>query len=139
LRQIREQYVQSGKVRFGYQHLPFLGPGSQWSALASECAAEQGKFWEYHDYLLANLVSEDRVAFDKNNLKKFAIDLGLGQTAFAECLESERYASTVEEDKATARSSGITGTPSFLINGQLLVGAQPFEAFQQIIEQELAQ
>ena len=131
--------MQAGKVRFGYRHLAFLGPGSQWSAQASECAAEQGKFWEYHDYLLANLVSEDRVAFDKNNLKRFAIDLGLEQAAFAECLESEKYASTVEEDMATARSLGITGTPSFVINGQLIVGAQPFEAFQQIIEQELAQ
>ena len=125
-------------MRFGYRHMPFLGPGSQWSAQASECAAEQGKFWEYHDHLLANLVSEDRVAFDKDNLKTFAIDLGLEQAAFAECLESGRHASTVEEDLATARSLGLTGTPSFQINGQLIVGAQPFEAFQQIIEQELA-
>jgi protein-disulfide isomerase len=118
--------------------MAFLGPESQWGAEASECAAEQGAFWAYHDLLYDRLVGQNPVAFNKDNLKQFAVDLGLDAGAFDACLDSGKYASLVRTETATVQSLGVRGTPAFLVNGRPLVGAQPFEAFQQIIEAELA-
>jgi protein-disulfide isomerase len=133
-RQIDEQYVDAGLVRFGYQHFAFLGPESQTAAEASECAAEQDAFWEYHDVLFG---SQAGVRVD--GLRQFADELGLDVEAFDDCLGSGKYASLVRGETASAQSLGVTGTPSFLINGRPLVGALPFDAFQQVIEAELAQ
>jgi protein-disulfide isomerase len=136
-RQIDEEYVQTGLVRFGYQHFAFLGPESQWAAEASECAAEQDGFWAYHDLLFERQAGENQGAFSKENLKAFAADLELDTAAFNECLDSGRYTSLIAEDRTWVRSLGVQSTPSFLINGQPLVGAQPFEVFQQAIEAAL--
>jgi protein-disulfide isomerase len=133
-RQIDEAYVQNGIVRFGYQHLAFLGPESQWAAEASECAAEQGAFWSYHDKLFESQSGENRGAFSKENLKKFAADLGLDPQAFNECLDSGKYTSIVEAETRSVQALGVRSTPTFLINGRPLIGAQPFEVFQQSIE-----
>ena len=129
-------YVKTGIVRFGYQHMAFLGPESKSAAEASECADEQGKFWEYHDVLFASQSGENQGAFSKDNLKKFATDLKLDTAKFNACVDSGKYSATVENDTAYAQSLGVTSTPAFLINGQSLVGAQPFEAFQKIVESE---
>jgi protein-disulfide isomerase len=136
LRQIREQYVETGKVRFGYQHFVILGPGSQAAAEASECAAKQGAFWEYHDLLYDPQARGSR-GFEKDNLKQFAAELGLDASAFNTCLDAGTYASVVDTETATIRSLGARGTPAFLINGQPLAGAQPFEVFQGIIRAEI--
>jgi protein-disulfide isomerase len=131
-RQIDEQYVEAGLVRFGYQHFAFLGPDSQMAAEASECAAEQGAFWEYHDLLFGG-----QAGVNTEGLSRFADELGLDVEAFDDCLSSGKYASLVRGETASAQSLGVTGTPSFLVNGRPLVGAQPFEVFEQIIEAEL--
>ena len=123
-------------VRFGYFHFAFLGPESQWAAEASECAAEQDTFWEYHDRLFDSQSGENQGAFSKDNLKQFAADLGLDTQAFDECLDSGKYAATVEDETQSAQSLGVRSTPSFLINGRPVVGAQSFEVFQQYIEEE---
>lgn len=137
-RQIDEEYVDEGLVRVGYQHFPFLGQESQWAAEATECAAEQDAFWEFHDYLFfEEYGGENQGAFSKDNLKKFAANLGLDTEAFNTCLDSEKHASVVQNEKALLQSIGVRSTPTFLINGQPVVGAQPFEAFQQVIESEL--
>jgi len=129
-------YVQTGVVRFGYLHFAFLGPESQWAAEASECAAEQDAFWEYHDQLFDSQSGENQGAFSKDNLKQFAADLGLDTQDFDACLDSGKYASTVEDETQTTQSLGVRSTPTFLINGRPVVGAQPFEVFQQYIEEE---
>ena len=121
----------------GYQHFAFLGQESQWSAEASECASEQDAFWDYHDLLFSRQAGENRGAFNQDNLKQFAADLGLNTQAFNACLDSGKYASLVRSETLGAQSIGVTGTPAFMINGRPLVGAQPFEAFQQVIEAEL--
>jgi len=121
----------------GYLHMAFLGPESQWAAEASECAADQDAFWDYHDLLYNRQAGENRGAFDKDNLKQFAAELGLDTQAFNECMDSGKYASLVQTETAMAQSLGVRGTPAFLVNGQPLVGAQPFEVFEQIIEVEL--
>lgn len=118
--------------------MAFLGLESRWAAEASECAAEQGKFWEYHDKLFASHSGENQGAFSKDNLKRFAADLRLDTTKFNACLDSGKFASLVENETTSAQSLGVQSTPSFLINGQPLAGAQPFETFQKIIETERA-
>jgi len=130
--------VKTGKVRFGYWHFPFLGPESQWAAEASECAAEQGAFWAYHDLLFERQAGENRGAFNKERLKAFAAELGLDTDAFNACLDSGKYASLVKTEAIMARSFQVRSTPTFLINNRPVVGALPFEVFQQVIEAELA-
>ena len=129
--------MNNGKVRLGYLHFAFLGEESQWAAEASECAAEQDKFWEYHDLLFARQSGENRGAFSKENLKKFAEEMDLDQKQFAECLDSGKYASLVSGQTSFAQQLGVQSTPSFIVNDQPLVGAQPFEAFQKLIEVDL--
>jgi protein-disulfide isomerase len=132
--QIDEQYMQSGKVRFGYLNFAFLGPESQWAAEAAECAADQNKFWQYHDKLYDSQSGENQGAFNKDNLKKFAEELGLDTSAFNECLDLGKYTQLIQDESSMASSIGVRSTPTFLINGQALVGAQPFEVFQQTID-----
>jgi protein-disulfide isomerase len=126
-------------VRIGYWHFAFLGQESQWAGEASECAAEQDAFWEYHDYLFDNHGGENRGAFSKDNLKRFADELGLDTEAFNKCLDSGRNNQVVQSETASGREIGIQSTPTFLVNGQPVVGAQPFEVFEQMIEKELNQ
>lgn len=137
-RQIDEQYVDTGLVRFGYQHFTFLGPESQQAAEASECAAEQDAFWAYHDVLFGLEAGGSRAAMDADSLRQYAAELGLDTGLFNTCLDSGRYASLVRSETTAAQSLGVTGTPAFLINGRPLVGAQPFQAFQQVIDAGLA-
>ena len=125
-------------VRIGYWHFAFLGQESQWAAEASECAADQEAFWEYHDYLFDNHGGENQGAFNKENLKRFADELGLDTAAFNECLDSGRYAQVVQSETTAGQQLGVQSTPTFLVNGQPVVGAQPFEVFEQVIEGLLA-
>ena len=126
-------------VRIGYWYFAFLGQESQWAAEASECAAEQDAFWEYHDYLFDNHGGENREAFSKENLKRFAEELGLDTAASNECLDSGRYTEIMQQETTAGQQIGIRSTPSFLVSGQPVIGAQPFEVFEQVIEQELSQ
>jgi protein-disulfide isomerase len=122
------------QVRFVFRDFPLsqLHPFAQKAAEASECANEQGHYWEMHDLLFANSpnLSEDA-------LKGFAEQLGLDMEQFNECLDSGRYADEVTADLQEGMSYGVTGTPTFFINGIRLVGAQPLANFQAIIDQEL--
>ncbi len=137
--QIDEMYVKSGKVRIGHFHFPFLGDESLWAAEASECAGDQGKYWEYYDYLFANHGGENQGAFSKENLKKFAQTLGLDSQAFDQCLDTGKFTSVVTNQGMFARQLGVQSTPSFIVNGTPLVGAQPFDTFKQLIDQFLNQ
>jgi protein-disulfide isomerase len=138
LRQIEEEYVSKGLVRFGYQHIIILGSESQLSAEASECAAEQDAFWPYHDRLFAAQKGKNLGAFSKENLKAYAAELGLDAASFNQCLDSGRYTTIVSEESRAASMMGVRSTPSFLVNGVPVIGAQPFEVFKQYIESELA-
>lgn len=118
----------------GYWNFAFLGPESAWSAEAAECAADQDRYWEYHDILYESQSGENQGAFSKDNLKKFADELGLDTQTFNECLDSGKYTSLIQQDTRTAQSLGVQSTPTFLVNGRPVIGAQPFETFQQAIE-----
>lgn len=136
LPRIVEEYVKKDLVKVVFRNFPVHGEPAVLAALAGECAHEQGRFWEYHDRLFASVFKENR-ELDSAALVKLAEDLGLDGPAFRECLSAERYRANLEEDIAEGRRLGVRGTPTFLINGQMLVGAQPFERFKQVIEEEL--
>lgn len=135
LPKIEERYIRTGKVRYVYRHMALLGEASVVAAQAASCAYDQGKFWEYHDKLFGNT---SPLAFTSARLKRYAADLGLDDKAFHACLDSKKHAERVEAETIIGRALGATGTPSFLINGQLLIGAYPFELFQQGLDSMLA-
>jgi protein-disulfide isomerase len=127
LPQIDEQYIRAGKVRLVFRHLAILGEASVTAALAAACAQDQGKFWEYHDTLFAN---RSPLAFSATRLKQYAANLGLDRASFATCVDGKTHARRVESETLLGRALGANGTPAFLINGQLVMGAFPFEVFQ---------
>ena len=133
---LREQYIDTGKVRFIYKQFAILGPESERAGEASECAAEQEQFWAYHDQVFADQTSAHST-LDDPKLIELATAVGLNSTPFAECLTSGRYGSRVRQQTQAAKSLGMQGTPRFLINGVFISGAQPFEVFQQAIEEKL--
>ncbi|MBD3318893.1 thioredoxin domain-containing protein [Candidatus Woesearchaeota archaeon] len=133
--QLKENYIDTGKVKLVFRDFPLgFHANAQKAAEAAECAGEQGKYYEMHDLLFENGVSGGVTAF-----KQYAATLGLDTEAFNSCLDSGQMAAEVAADMAAGQAAGVSGTPSFFINGVKLVGAQPYEAFQQIIDQQLAQ
>jgi protein-disulfide isomerase len=123
-----------GKIRFVYRDLPLpMHSEAEPAAEAADCAAEQNAYWKYHDALFSGKYTLGHTAYEQ-----YAADLGLDTAAFSTCLDENRYKAEVEEDAADAADLGLNGTPSFVINGRILVGAQPFSAFKTIIDQELA-
>ena len=122
-----------GKIRFYYRHnaLPFHldAPLAAEAALAAE---GQGKFWEMHDKLF-----ENPYKLKREDLEKFAEELGLDMSKFKQALDTRAYALRADQDRDAAALVGARGTPAFFINGRLLSGAQPAEAFKEIIDEEL--
>ena len=110
-----------------------IHPFAQQAGEAAECAHDQGKFWEYHDRLFQN-----QEALDAGSLKIYAEEVGLGVDFFSTCLDSGAKAQLVLDDLQDGRRYGVTGTPTFFINGQRLVGAQPLSSFQTLIEAALS-
>ncbi len=129
-----KQYVQTGQVAFVYKHMAILGQESTWAAEAAECAADQNKFWEYHDLVFSRQAGENQGAFTKDKLMGMAQELELDMTKFEPCLKSDQTLARVQADIKEGQEAGVRGTPTFFINGQGLVGAQPFEAFKAAIE-----
>ncbi len=134
---IRQEYVDPGKVRFVYKHFAILGPDSNRAAEASECAAEQDKFWDFHDLVFSNRLN-DQGDLSENSLIAQAANLEIDAAAFGECLTSGRYSNQIRQESLSVQSMGVRGTPAFLINGTFISGAQPFEVFQEVIEEQLA-
>jgi protein-disulfide isomerase len=113
------------------------------AAEAADCADEQGKYWEYHDLLFENQTAQnatlqtDGLEGVLSAFKSYAADLGLDTATFDDCLDSGKYTSEVQNDIQDGQAYGVSGTPAFFINGQLVSGAQPFSVFQQVIDAAL--
>lgn len=136
VQQIKQAY--GDKVEFTYKHFPLnsIHPLAQKAAEASECARDQGKFWEYHDLLFSK--NSDWVQTDGiSKFKQYAADLGLNTSAFNTCLDSGAKKAVVDADLAEGSSKGVNGTPAFFIGGELISGAQPFETFKAKIDAQL--
>ena len=128
---VREAY--GDDVRWVFRHFPLsFHQYAEKAGEAAACAGDQGKFWEMHDTLWANSTK-----LDVADLKGYAGTLGLDTAAFGQCLDSGRHAGLVDRDMEAGQAYGVSGTPAFFVNGRPLVGAQPFEAFQQVIDDEL--
>lgn len=133
---IRAEYISTGKVRFVYKHYAILGAESNRAAEASECMAEQDKFFDYHDAIFADQVST-RSTLDDNRLTELAKQVGADTTKFQECLTPGRYTAQIVQQTMSVAALGFRGTPAFLVNGVALSGAQPYEVFQQVVESQL--
>jgi protein-disulfide isomerase len=120
-----ESYVATGQVYYVFRHFPFIddqAPGneSDQAAKASMCAAEQDRFWDYHEIVFANWSGENQGAFSDKRLVAFAEALGLDMDAFNACFESDRFEDEIEADLAAGRRASVQGTPSVLVNGQIV-------------------
>ena len=138
LPEIKRNYVDTGKIRLVYRDFPIssVHKSAQKAAEASECADEQGKFWEYHDILFNNQKVWE-IDNTTTELKNYASALNLDINGFSTCLDSGKYSSEVANDIKDGAKAGITGTPTFFINDIKIVGAQPYDYFKNIIEAEL--
>ena len=130
---IKSEYIEKGKVKLVYRDYPFLGPVSVSAAEATECVREQGgddAFWKYHDTIF-----ENQQQLSEGKLLEWAQEMSYD---IEECLESGKFTSEVQKDLADGQAAGVRGTPGFVINGQLVSGAQPFAVFKQVIDEDLA-
>jgi len=131
MKQIEDTYAKDVRIAFRHQPLPFHN-NAKIAAEASMAAHEQGKFWPMHDKLFAN-----QQALDRASIERYAQELGLDMGKFKAALDSNKFAKKVEADSADGMAVGANGTPTFFINGREFVGAQPFEAFKGMIDEEI--
>lgn len=131
--QLIQDFVSTGQVYFEYRDYAFLGPESRESAEAALCANDQGLFWEMHDALYYNQVQQNSGAFARERLDRIAETVAeLDMEAWSQCMDDNVYEEEVEDATQAAAQSGVQGTPSFLVNGQLLFGASYEELSEQI-------
>jgi len=144
---IKTKYIDTGKVKLIFRHLPLadLHQNAQKASEAAECANRQGKFEQYYETLFSK-GQGDGTGLAVADLKKYADDLGLNKgtlgfnkNQFNTCLDQGQAQEAIKQDAALAASLGITGTPTFVINGQKIIGAQPTSTFEQAIEDALKQ
>jgi protein-disulfide isomerase len=126
-----ERYVEDGTLRLEWRDFPYLGQESVNAALAARSAQEQGKFWKYHDLLYENQSG----GFSEERLSELAREAGLDVEEFEEDLASGWFEQAVVEDFQEGQQMGITGTPTFVINGRVLAGLQPLKVYEDTIEQ----
>ncbi len=119
------------RIQIVYRDFPVVG-GEQ-AAVAAECADEQGKFWPYHDALYENFRGQNSA----DDFVTLAESLGMDGEDFRNCLSSPEIQAEIVKDYNDGRSYGVTGTPTFFINGVRVVGAQPEAVFRAVIEEEL--
>jgi protein-disulfide isomerase len=123
------------RIRFVYRNYPLPShPNARPAAEAAACAADQNKFWPYHDRLFANPSK-----LSTGDLKQHAADLGLDAGQFNTCVDTHKFKARVDADIEAGEQAGVNGTPAFFINGRMLSGAQPFDVFKRLIDDELEQ
>ena len=121
------------RIKFVYRHYPLPNhPGARPAAEAASCAGEQGKFWPYHDRLFANPSK-----LSASDLKQAAAELGLDTSKFNACVDTHKEQAKVDADVRAGEDAGVDGTPAFFINGRMISGAQPFDVFKKVIDEEL--
>ncbi|MBI4593882.1 MAG: thioredoxin domain-containing protein [Candidatus Rokubacteria bacterium] len=122
-----------GRVQLVIKDLPLaIHDRARPAAEAARCAGADGRFWPYHDRLFA-----EQPRFERDHLIRYAVEVGLDGERFARCLDERAFAPAVEADVAQARALGITSTPTFLVNGVVMVGDHPVETFRSVITEAL--
>ena len=135
---IVEEFVNTGQVRFVFRSFQFIGEESQWAAEAAECANEQGKFWEFYEKLYSEQAGENVGAFRKENLERFAGEIGLQTEQFNKCLASGKFTEKVKTETLEAENLGLRGTPSLFVNGELVEDGAKYEILSQKIRQAIS-
>jgi protein-disulfide isomerase len=125
-----KEYVKDGTLRIEWRDFPYRGQESVNAAVAARAAQAQGKFWQYHDLLYDNQSS----GYSDENLLALARKAGLDTQRFERDYKSARYGGTVQADFKQGQDLGVPGTPTFFINGKVLVGLQPLGVFEKAIE-----
>jgi protein-disulfide isomerase len=139
---IVKNYIDTGKVRLVFKDFTIIGQDSVNAAHAAHCAQEQGKFWQYHDTLYNNWAGENTGWASSSNLLTFAKQESLDINQFNQCMSESRYVKIIEDSMSNAKDLGLTGTPDFFIIGTdhsvtKVVGAQPYEVFDEIFKSKL--
>ena len=137
-------YIDSGDAKLVFMDIAFLGKDSIPASIATYCAEDQEKYWDYHGFLYSNQLSVDNGWANSDSLKGYASNLGLNMDMFVSCMDSAKYQKRVQFNTEEAQNNGVTGTPTFFIVGQdgmkeKVVGPQPFSVFKKIIESMLKQ
>ena len=135
---IEQDYVQQGKVNIEFRMFPFIGQESWDAAQASEAAADQGKFWEYHDALFNAQGAENSGTFSYDRLVAIAQQVGLDVPAFEATLNSNAHLAEIQAEADAAVNAGVNSTPTFFIGDKKIVGAQSYSVFQSAIDALLA-
>ena len=141
LAQLKKNYVDTGKLKIVLRDFSIHPPQSDDAALAAQCALDQSKYWEYHNLLWVKYAKEDE--FTRDNLKKYASEVGLNASSFNACLDSNKHRSEIDKDSQEGRDLGVSGTPTLFIgksaaDGKVtaikIVGAQPYDTFATAID-----
>ena len=139
---IEQEYIESGQVYLVFHSVGGLlgSPTTLQAAEGAYCAADQNTFWPFHDMIFANqvILFQNRDVDISRTLVQFAEILEMDPDQFETCLTERKYKELAVQDEISAAQQGIDGTPTFIVNGVMLRGNQPFESFQQVIEEELA-
>lgn len=136
---LEQEFVESGQVLLEYRYFAFIGEESKKAAEAAECAADQNAFWPMHDVLYSHQGAENSGVYTVSNLKKYATEVagrvgGFDTGKFNTCLDSGSKRALVDTLTQQARQAGVSSTPTFTVNGQALLGAQPIDAFRTAVE-----
>jgi protein-disulfide isomerase len=132
---LKAEFVDTGRVRYAFKDFPLsnIHPQAPKAHEAARCAGEQGAYWEMHDRIFEGQSEWAGKSKHVEVLKGYALELGLDTAAFDACLDSGRWTEDVQRDLAEGAALGVRGTPTLFISGYPLVGAQPYEVFQQAI------
>ncbi len=136
-KQIKQDFVDTGRINFEFRHFPFIGTESFRAAEATECARDQDKFWEYHDIVFENWKGVNEGHFSDDNLKLFASTLQLDRGAFDSCFDSGKYRGKVRADLRRGEQLGVQGTPTLFLDGKMLTPSSNEELIQ-LIESAIA-
>ncbi len=137
-RQLATGLIPEGQVRLVFRQMAFLGEESVQAAAASECAAEQGQFWPYHDRLFAEQRGRDAGAFSRTNLKRFGAELGLDKASFDGCVDGNLAVARIGAERQIGKERGIQKTPTLLVNGRKIEGVPTWEGLRQVIDSSMA-
>ena len=137
-------YLNTGKVKMVFRNFAFLGPESLATAAAADCALDQNKLWPYHDALYSAKLADEQKGggendgfFSRAELIKLAQNVGLDIQLFTSCIDSNKHATDVTNERTAASNGGIGSTPTFLVDGTQILGAEPYATFQAAIEAAL--
>ena len=139
---IMKNYIETGKVKMIFKDYNIIGKDSVKASQGAHCANDQGLFWEYHDILYSNWTGENNGWASGANLANYAQDIGLEMNQWTDCMSQQKHSKTILDRNEDAKKLQLTGTPAFFVissDGQVskLFGAQPFEVFERLFDEQL--